>query len=115
MYTIRDRCEDCYNWSDEKWHRVGEYLAKLSVQREQKRAKAVSSSFSGFSPSMPMPLCQLTFPYDTILITAVVSSSACVVTFSVAAPVVSAAPFAPPNGVVLSSPVIDDVGRVPLR
>ena len=68
VFSIGDRCEDCYDWSDDKWHRVGEYLAKLSVQHERKKerqAEATSSSFSGFSPSVPVPLCQLQSPYDT--------------------------------------------------
>ena len=42
------------------WSKVSNYLCKLAVQRERK-AKAASSSsiFSGFSPSMPVPLCDL--------------------------------------------------------
>ena len=61
------RCDDCRNWSD-KCRRVGKYLAKLSAQYEKKserKAKASSSSFSGFSGlslSMPVTLCNLPSP-----------------------------------------------------
>ena len=93
--NIDDRCEDCHDWTDYMWHRLGEYLAKLSVQQERKkerRAKAASSSssFSGFSPSMPVPLCQLSSPYDNVVATSVASSAASAVTFEALSPVVSA-------------------------
>ena len=58
-----DLCEECHDWSDDLGNRVSEYMHKLSLQREKKRerkAKAFSSSsFSGFSPLMLVPLCQL--------------------------------------------------------
>ena len=81
---------------------MGEYLAKLSMQREWKKDRRVkatfSSSFSGFSPVMPVPLCQLSSPCDNIVVISVALSAAFVVNFAASSPVVSSAPFAPPSG-----------------
>ena len=69
---IEDHCEDCRDWLDEKCRRLGEYLAKLSAQHEKKhkrKAKSSSSSFSGFSSSMPVLLCNLPSPVGTGVVT----------------------------------------------
>ena len=55
-----DLSEECYDWSNDHCNCVANYMAKLSLQLEKKcerKAKASSSSFSGFSLSMPVPLC----------------------------------------------------------
>ena len=50
---LNGRCEECHDWSD-NCLRVGEYMAKLSVQHENKyERKAKASS----SPAMPVPQC----------------------------------------------------------
>ena len=56
------------------------------------KASSSSSSFLGFPPSMPVPLCQQPSSAGTGVVTTTPSSSACAVTFPAAAPVVSAAP-----------------------
>ena len=92
-----DRCEECHDWSDDHCGRVSKYMNKLSLQREKRRnrkAKASSSSFSGFSPSMPVPLYQLPSSAGTGVVMTT-PSSVCAVTFSTAAPMVSAAPSVP--------------------
>ena len=98
MCNIGDHCKNCHDWSDEKWHSVGEYLAELSVQHDRKKrrqAKASSSSsFSGFSPFMPVPLCHITSPFDASVVTTTPLSSVCAGTFA-ASPIISAAPFVP--------------------
>ena len=79
-YRSDDHCEECYNWSDDHCNRVSEYLAKLSLQREKRRerkAEASSSSFSGFSPSMPVPLCRLLSSAGTGVVMTILSSSVC--------------------------------------
>ena len=54
---------------------VASYMAKLSLQREKKcERKASSSSFSGFSFSMPVPLCQLPLSAGTSVVTTAPSS-----------------------------------------
>ena len=60
-----------------------------SVQHEKKKerkAKASSSSsfISGFSPSVPVPLCSLPFPLRSSVVATTLSSAACVITYSVA-------------------------------
>ena len=107
-YDIEDCCEDCHGWPDEKSCRVGEYLAKLSAQHEKKRgkkAKVSSSSFSGFSPSMHVPLCNLPSPVCTGVVTAALSSTMFSVTYLAATPVASSAPFAPPLNVMPAEPL----------
>ena len=101
MCGLNDCCEECHDWCDECCLLVGECMAKLSVQREQKherKAKASSSfsSFSGFSPAMPVPLCQLPSPSGSGVVTTTHSLTVCSVTFLAAAPVVSSAPFVAP-------------------
>ena len=85
-----DCCEDCHNWRDNHCNWVSDYMTRLSLQQEKKherKAKASSSSFSGFSPSMPVPLCQLPLSAGTGVVTTTPSSSVCVVFFSAATPV----------------------------
>ena len=69
---VEDLCEGCHDWSDDKCRQVGEYLVKLSAQREKKlerKVKASSSSFLGFSPPMLVPLCNLPFPLCSGVVT----------------------------------------------
>ena len=106
---IEDRCEDCQDWSDEKCRRVGEYLAKLSAQHEKKHERkgkvySSSSSFLGFFPSMPVPLCNLPSPVCSGIVTTTLSLAACSVTYSAATPIVSAAPFVPLSDVMPLEP-----------
>ena len=57
----------------------------------------MSSSFSGFSPSMPVPLGQVPSSVGSRVITTYPSeSSVCAVTYSVAGATVSTTPFVPP-------------------
>ena len=77
-------------------------MDKLSLQWEKKRerkAKASSSSLSGFSPSMPVPLGQLQSSVGSDMVTTTSSSLVCAVTFSTAASIVSATLFVSPAGV----------------
>ena len=66
-YDIEDLCEDCHNWPDEKCCCVGEYLAKLSAQREKKHGRKAKASSSFFffqdSPLLCLPLCVSCHPY----------------------------------------------------
>ena len=56
--TPDDRCEERHEWSNERCKSVVDYVEKLTVQRERKKERTTksSSSFSGFSPSMPITL-----------------------------------------------------------
>ena len=87
--------------SDYRCNHVSDYMDKLSLQWEkrERKAKASSSSFSGFSPSMPVPLWQLPRSVGSYVVTMTPSSSVSAVTFSATATVVSAAPFASTVGV----------------
>ena len=57
------QCGDGHDWDDKMWHKVNDHHMKLAAPREKKeerKAKAVLlSSFFGFSPTMPIPLCEL--------------------------------------------------------
>ena len=58
MCNLEDCCEHCHDWPDEKCHRIGEYLAKLSSQHKKKherKAKAFSSSFFRILPFYACP------------------------------------------------------------
>ena len=83
-----DRCEECHDCSDERWQHVGEYIDKLSLHREKKgerkaKASSTSFSFSGYSPAMPVPQCQLLSPSGSGIVTTTPSlSSVCTVTYS---------------------------------
>ena len=48
--ALEDGCDECHDWPDKRCIRVGEYMAKLSLQRER-RAEASYSSLLGF----PLP------------------------------------------------------------
>ena len=61
---VDDRFEECHDWSDDCCNRISDYMHKLSSQREKNHKRKIkvsssSSSFSDFSPSMSVPLCQL--------------------------------------------------------
>ena len=104
-----DRCEECYDWPDKLCTRVADYVEKLSLQRERKKERKTKSSslssFSSFSPSMPVPLDQLPSPVGSGVVTSFASSSAvCVVTYAVACPAVTTAPFVPPPSVTPIEP-----------
>ena len=82
-----DRCDECHEWLEERCKSVLEYVEKLSLQHERKKVKKTksSSSFPGFSPSMPVPLGLLPSSADSGVVAASASSSAeCAVTFAVA-------------------------------
>ena len=64
---------------------------------------------------MPVPMCHLTSPYDTSVVTFVPSSSECAVTFAAMSHLVSAAPFVPPSDVVLAEPSHKRRRRISLR
>ena len=87
------KCEECHEWTDEHCKSVADYVEKLSLQCERKERKTKSSSFSGFSPSMLVPLGQLPSPADSGVVTSLALSSAvCVAMFLVAGPTGTAAP-----------------------
>ena len=56
--NLDDHCEECYDWLDDRCKSVSDYMVKLSLQQEkcERKAEASSLSFSGFSPSMPVPM-----------------------------------------------------------
>ena len=81
------------------YSRVSDYMHKVSLQwkkKHERKAKASSSSFSDFSPSMLVSLCQMPLSAGGGVVTTTHSSTACPVTFSAANPIVSTAPFVPP-------------------
>ena len=93
-----DRCGDFYNWSDEMWAEVSHYHFKLAAQREKKKkrmAKASSSpsSFTGFLPSMPVPLHNLSSSFDTVVTSSIASTGhTCHVTYAASLLVISSRP-----------------------
>ena len=99
--NLDDRCEECHDGPDYRCKRVSEYMVKLSLQCEmcERQAKASSSSFSGFSCSMPVSLCQLPSPAGTGVVTTTPSFTACAATYLAAAPLVSSTLFVPPGDV----------------
>ena len=70
--NIDDGCGDYYFWDDDMWQKVNKYHAKLALERNAKAASS-SSSFSGFTLSMPVPLCNLSFSFDSAVVTSVAS------------------------------------------
>ena len=114
-YNISDRCEDCYGWTDEMWHHESEYLGKLSFQRKQKKERGAKATSSSSSFSGSSPLCQLSSPYDTSVVTSVASSVACAVTFEASSLVVSSVLFISLSGGGLTEPSCNHLGRIPLR
>ena len=83
-----DDCYDkCHEWSEECCRSVSAYAEKLSLQCERKRErKAKSSSFSSFSPSVSVPLGQLSSADSAS------SAAVCAMMFTVAVPAVTTAP-----------------------
>ena len=81
------------------WQKVSAYRSKFAVHCEKKERKAKSASssfsFSGFSPSMPVPLCEWSSSMPKVIMTYAPSAS-CSVTFSSTA-IISAQPFVSPN------------------
>ena len=62
------------------------------------KAASSSSSFSGFSPSMPVPLCEFSTSFDSTVVTSVAATStACSVAFASSLAIVSAQPFVSHN------------------
>ena len=88
-----DRCEECHEWTYERCKSVANYVEKFSLQCGRKPKSSLSSSFSSFSPSIPVPLGQLpSFTDSGVVTTSALSSAVCAVTFTVAGPAVTAAP-----------------------
>ena len=80
-------CDECHDWSEEHCRYVANYAEKLSAQHEKKKerkTKSSSSSFSVFSPTMPVPFSQLAPT------TGASSTAVCAVMYSVTGPAVSA-------------------------
>ena len=77
MCSLDNHYEECHDWFDECCQRIGEYIAKLSVQREKckRKAEASSASFSGFSLAVPVLLCLLPSPKGSGIVTTTPSSS----------------------------------------
>ena len=90
-----DRCDKCHEWPEERCSSVAAYAEKLSAQREKKKESKMkfSSSSSGFSPSMPVPLGQLSSAMPGVVSTSVSSTAVCAVMFAVAGPAVTTAPI----------------------
>ena len=102
--TPDDRCEERHEWSNERCKSVVDYVEKLTVQRERKKERTMksSSSFSGFSPSMPITLGRLPSSDSSVVIASASSSAMCAVTFTVAGPAVTTAS-------VISTPAVTPV------
>ena len=92
--TPDDRYDECHEWSDERCKRVADYVEKLSLQHKRKKERKTksSSSFSGFSPSMLVPLGWLPSADLGVVTTSASSSAVCAVMFVVAGPAVTTAP-----------------------
>ena len=95
--NIDDRCSSCHDCDDEMWLQVSSYRSKLALQQEKKAKAASSSSFSGFSPSLPGPLCELSSSMESVIVTSLPISSSCSVTFSSSSPIVLALLFISPD------------------
>ena len=102
-----DRCDECHEWpeefcksvvAEEFCKSVVAYEEKLLVQHEKKKERKAksSSSFSGFSPSMSVPLRQLLFTLPRVVSTSASSTAVCAVTYTVAGLAVSTAPVTTP-------------------
>ena len=116
--NIGNRCEDCHDWMDELWHYVDKYRTKLCLQQDrekERRVKATSSySFWIFSLNA-FAFMPVSSSYDNTVVTSVVSSSTCAVTFTASSSVVSAAPFVHLSGGVSGDPITSAVGKILLR
>ena len=75
--NIDDKFGDCYNWDDDIWQKVSSYNSKPAIRWEKKAKAASSFSFSGFSPSVPVPMCELTSSLENIVVTSVPSTVQC--------------------------------------
>ena len=79
-----------------QWEKKRERKAKVSSS---------SSSFSGFSPSMPVPLGQLPSSLGSVVVTTTPSAClVCMVSITAAATNVSSTPFVPPADVTPVEP-----------
>ena len=91
--TVDDHCAECAEWSEKHCSDVAAYTVKLSVQREKKRERKAnfssSSSYSSFSPSIPVPLNQLALT-SGVIFTSASLTPVCSVMYAVAGPAVSA-------------------------
>ena len=74
-------------------------MHKLSSLHERKAKPSSSSSFSGFSPLMLVPPCQLLSPAGVVVVTTTTLSTVFAVAFLASAPIVSATPFVLPMDV----------------
>ena len=87
------------------WAKVSYYCVKLAAQiEEERKAKAFSSSFSGFSLSMPVPLHNSSYSFYNAVVSTIASSiDACHVTYVASSTIALVKPFI--------SPVIFQVNR----
>ena len=102
-YHPDDRYNECHEWSEKHCRSIAEYAEKLSLQhgrKKERKMKSSSSSFSGFSPSMPVPLEQLSSA-DSRVITTSSSTAVCAMTFVLASPSVTSAPVTSTPGLLV--------------
>ena len=68
-------------------------------RNKRRKAKVASStcSFSGFSPSMLVPLCELLSSFESAIVTSVASTSSCSVAFSMSSLLFWLSRSFPPN------------------
>ena len=72
-------------------------------RKKERKTKSFSSSFFGFSPSMPVLLGQLLLSADSrVITTSALSLTVCAVTFAVAGPAVNAAPVTSTSAVMVA-------------
>ena len=96
--------DECHEWSEERCRSDVEYAEKLSLQRERKKeqkTKSSSSSFSGFFPSMSVPLEQLSSTDLGVITTAASLTAVCAVMFAVAVPTVTSVPITSSPGLLV--------------
>ena len=100
--TFDDRCEECHDCPDERCRTIANYIEKLSLQCERKKerkTKLSSSSFSGFSPSMLVPLGQLpSLAGSRVVATSASSFAVCATTYELVGPAVTTAPIVSCDG-----------------
>ena len=72
------------------WSKVSNYRSKLAIQQER---KAKTASSSGFSPSIPVPLCELSSVVECVCVTTAPCTMFCSVTISTFSLIVLAAVF----------------------
>ena len=89
--STEDRRGECFEWSGHMWRKVSGYCFKWAAQMEKKERKDKSSSFSEFSPSMPVLLTCLSASFDSaVVVTVAASLDTCQVTYSTSYLIVSA-------------------------